>query len=541
MSILSIPVLGLSFICFLAFYKFILFPTFLSPLSKVPNAHWSAPISPLWILWTRLRKRENRETHAAHLKYGPVIRLAPNELSVNDLSGLRTVYAGGFEKGQWYSIFDNYGVPCMFSTWHSKSHSAKKRMMSNIYSKSSIHNSVALHRQAQVILYERLLPLLAAASTPRNAPNGVEVHEIWNATTMDFITAYQFGLRNGSNFLGNETYRKHWFSLYHTRKTYTFWSQELPALSCLFRKLGIYLVPRWVDDNNSELETWTQERCDSTLAYIKDGIAAKDSDPGNEPVVFNAMLNGIEKERKSKGNESVLAADALKHPELSMASEMIDHLAAGHETSGIMLTYISWHLSQDISLQDRLCAELRGLTPNMLLSSKSSQQEIPSSKELDNLPVLHAIVMESLRLDAAIPGSQPRQTPFPSCSLGAFSIPGGVRVGAQAHSVHRNAEVYPEPEKFKYYRWMDNENGYSEEQKRERDRWFWAFSSGGRMCVGSNFAVHEIKLVLAAVYSNFRTHIVNDEGIEQEDGYTCGPRSNKLILRFERIEESFQG
>jgi hypothetical protein len=36
---------------------------------------------------------------------------------------------------------------------------------------------------------------------------------------------------------------------------------------------------------------------------------------------------------------------------------------------------------------------------------------------------------------------------------------------------------------------LDSENGYSEEQRRERDRHFWAFSSGGRMCVGSNFAV----------------------------------------------------
>jgi hypothetical protein len=44
----------------------------------------------------------------------------------------------------------------------------------------------------------------------------------------------------------------------------------------------------------------------------------------------------------------------------------------------------------------------------------------------------------------------------------------------------------------------------------------------------------EIKLVIAAVYSNFRTHIVNDEGIEQTDGYTCGPASNKLFLKFEK-------
>jgi hypothetical protein len=44
-------------------------------------------------------------------------------------------------------------------------------------------------------------------------------------------------------------------------------------------------------------------------------------------------------------------------------------------------------------------------------------------------------------------------------------------------------------------------------------------------------------LVVAAVYSNFRTHLVDDEGIEQMDGYTVGPRSNKLFLRFERVME----
>lgn len=109
MAFLSVPVLALLGLVLLAVYKFIVYPAFVSPLSKIPNAHWTAPVSPLWILWTRFSCHENRDLHAAHLKLGPVIRLAPNEISVNDVAGLRTVYAGGFEKGQWYSIFDNYG------------------------------------------------------------------------------------------------------------------------------------------------------------------------------------------------------------------------------------------------------------------------------------------------------------------------------------------------------------------------------------------------------------------------------------------------
>jgi hypothetical protein len=45
-----------------------------------------------------------------------------------------------------------------------------------------------------------------------------------------------------------------------------------------------------------------------------------------------------------------------------------------------------------------------------------------------------------------------------------------------------------------------------------------------------------MKLITASIYTNFTTHIVDDEGIEQIDAYTAGPRANKLMLRFERVE-----
>lgn len=360
-------------------------------------------------------------------------------------------------------------------------------MISNIYSKSNIHSSPALAAQAQVILYDRLLPFIESVSSAFKGANSIDVHDLWNATTMDGMTAYLFGLKNSSNFLQDQTYRRHWLALYHGRKTYTFFSQELPRLTKFCKKIGIHLVPKWVDDANLELEDWTQSLCDSTMGYLKDA-AVEDKEVANEPVVLGALITGIDKEKKMRGEESVLAPTTLKYERLSIASEMIDHLAAGHETSGITLTYISWQLSQNIPLQDRLREELLGMEKNMLLSN--SPKCIPSSKDLDNLPVLHAVLMETLRLRAPIPGNQPRMTPFPSCTLGGFTVPGGVRVGAQAHSVHRNAEVYPDPEKWDYTRWLDSENGYTEEQRKERDRWFWAFSSGGRMCVGSNFAMH---------------------------------------------------
>ena len=42
----------------------------------------------------------------------------------------------------------------------------------------------------------------------------------------------------------------------------------------------------------------------------------------------------------------------------------------------------------------------------------------------------------------------------------------------------------------------------------------------------------EIKLVVAAVYSNYATTIIDDEGIEQDYAFISLPRGRKLMLKF---------
>ena len=44
-----------------------------------------------------------------------------------------------------------------------------------------------------------------------------------------------------------------------------------------------------------------------------------------------------------------------------------------------------------------------------------------------------------------------------------------------------------------------------------------------------------MKLLVAAIYTNYATSIVDDEGIEQADAYLAGPVGNKLVLRFDRV------
>jgi hypothetical protein len=43
-----------------------------------------------------------------------------------------------------------------------------------------------------------------------------------------------------------------------------------------------------------------------------------------------------------------------------------------------------------------------------------------------------------------------------------------------------------------------------------------------------------IKSVVASIYTNYTTEIIDDEGMEQVDGYAVGPKGDKLILQFKR-------
>ena len=182
MTDVSIPLLGICVLISAVIYKFIVEPAFVGPLSRIPNAHWSAPFSSLWINTARMREKETPAAHTAHDRLGPIIRLAPHEVSVNCVDGgIRTIYAGGYEKGDWYkNVFNNYGVQPMFSMPEHGRHSQRKRMLSNIYAKSTLQASAGMHRITEVLLNERLIPRLRELA---RKPEGTEFYYVFSAIT----------------------------------------------------------------------------------------------------------------------------------------------------------------------------------------------------------------------------------------------------------------------------------------------------------------------------------------------------------------------
>jgi hypothetical protein len=295
---------------------------------------------------------------------------------------------------------------------------------------------------------------------------------------MDIVTSYIFGLASSSNLTSHPDRLKHFLDLYNSRRSYNFWPQEFPKLTAWLRKwVGYRLVPEWVDAANREIEDWTWEMCEGAASVLRtqkeggEGAKVKEEDT---PVVYAQLASGLMKEESKKTGTHNQSPSLSKELKLQIASELLDHLAAGFDTSGITLSYAVHELSRHPEVQSKLRAELLTLFPRV---HPCWAPALTDPKDVAALPYLHAVVYETLRLHSAIPGPQPRFTPAQGCVLGpegnSYYVPGGVRVSASAGVLHMNEEVYENAKAWRPERWLED----VEEEKRKdmESRWFWAF------------------------------------------------------------------
>lgn len=530
MGLPIIPTAALLLVLCLAVYRYIITPAYLSPLSKIPNAHWSVPFSRAWILYYRSREEETPAVHAAHIRLGPMVRLAPNEISVNSVDGgIRTVYAGGYPKGNWYqNLFTNYGVEPMFAMPEHGPHSKRKRMISNVYAKTTLQTSQSMTAISKALLDERMIPRLRELS---KGGEPIEFYDLFTAVTMDFVCAYIFGLASGSDCTQQPNMNKKFFRDYKARQRYQFWPQDLPNLVAFLGRVGLkwLVVPNFVGKANGDLEAMVLSMCDKAEQTLNAVDEHQEEVPAEDyPTVYGQLRNALLKESSAKSDLDLPIEQLVQQQRLEVASEMLDHTFAGFDTSSITLTFLTWELSRPVNKawQEKLQEEIAGLVDSH------------DAKAADALPILQAILMETLRLHAAIPGNQPRITP-PSATLGApghdiSDLPAGVRVQAQAWSLHRNPDVFPNPEAWRPERWLNA----TEAEQKEMSRWFWAFGSGGRMCVGSNLAMYDMKAIIVAIWGTFKTEVAFDEGMVHRGGYVAEPigvDGKYLMLKLEEL------
>ena len=373
-------------------------------------------------------------------------------------------------------------------------HAKRRRMFANIYSKSTLQSSAAIRQLSQAIFIERLLPVIDSVARDRTPLNMLEYSA---AVYSDFTTAFVFGLQAGSNFVQDKKSRSRWLTTKKVMTETPFWTLGFPpGLSSLLTKLGINL-------DNPKMNSALEETKDMYLNMVQTAETLSDSsrisraenknEKWTEPVVYKQLLNQL----RSPGGKPPTYPLPESHLRLTIASELMDQLVAGTETTGWTLAYLMDELSQRPNLQSSLRGELLSLSAPIIYpvrapdnDNSTARDALPSPRAIDGLLLLDAILLETLRLHAPVAGSQLRVTPSsnpqsPTSVYGYPNIPPGIRVSAQAYSLHRNPEVFPDPEKWKPQRWLET----SQEKRGEMMRWFWPFGSGANMCLGNHLAM----------------------------------------------------
>ncbi|KAF9891228.1 hypothetical protein FE257_004792 [Aspergillus nanangensis] len=493
-------------------YHFFIYPAFLCPLAKIPTAHWSCRFSSIWIYYLKWTNQENGTVYEKHMTLGPAVRLAPNLVSINCFEeGLKKIYQGGFPKPEFYwhgfaiykSATTKNSTENIFTFPDNGPHAARKRIVSNTFSKSYVLASPTARAATCKVLFERYLPMLQKAAA-ENKP--VEVLEMNYAYSMDTFVHWQYGRSLGSNLIEDEKERRLYLDGFFAPYPTLFWQYYFPNLAAQLRKIGLYLIPKSVDTKFGAIEAWNLDKCDRAQQLLASGKPLASED---QPVVFEQALKAM----------SDMHASPKAYPQrLQIASDMFAHNSAAFETSGNTETYLFYEMCRNPVWQTKLREEVLRHAPQLILGDKKVEvEDLPEPKDIDALPILHAIVMETLRLWPSVPGGQPRVVPR-TCSLGGFDgIPAGTVVQSYGYILHRTPEVFPDPHVWKPERWLDS----SADQLATMKRWFWAFT---------------IKFLVASVYGNFTTSIHDHGSMELLDAYLAGPKGHRLEIKFDHVE-----
>lgn len=161
--------------------------------------------------------------------------------------------------------------------------------------------------------------------------------------------------------------------------------------------------------------------------------------------------------------------------------EVLTLMLAGHDTTGLALTYIWYLLATNPRVEEKLVTELDTVLDGRL----------PTLTDLPELPYLDQVVTEALRLYPPVYFFV--REPYHNDAIDGYGIPAGALVMIYQWIVHRDPRFYENPAEFRPERWTD------EFKDQLHPFAYIPFGGGPRRCIGEELALMEIRLVVATI------------------------------------------
>ncbi|KAK8179148.1 cytochrome P450 monooxygenase-like protein [Phyllosticta citribraziliensis] len=422
-------------------------------LSKVPGP-WFPAASSLWIRWQRWHGSLSFTADDLLREYGPVVRISPNMVLVNDAPSLQAVFArqdfdtaprairalriGGHDWTVTYSRNDvarGRRRPVMVSTttkalkyWRPIFDDNIDGMVRKLgASQGNASEDIVYHLRVATLLNSQVVMAGSQAKIdPADFPhvvgeyNFLVVWRLWLPTWLfGWLKLMPFAFGRAARF-------------------------RVQSSDMLF-KLGEHIC------NEAE--------------------KADPADGDDVPTVYRLLM-----EKQEKG--------AVDWTHNEIGAEMAGQVLAATETTSSALAFIFYELARNSSLQDSVSREVA---------------THPDNEGLDGLRLLGACVSEGLRFRPPVALTGSRVVPKGGINILGHYVPEGTVVTTQSLSLSRQRpDLFPNYDVFDPTRWLDKE------RLAERRRLTAPFGVGARRCPGGNMAIYQMRLILAAVLRQYR-------------------------------------
>jgi hypothetical protein len=131
----------------LAIYEigWIVYARYFHPLSRIPGP-WLASVSRVWYMVQIARGDMERTQRRLHAQYGPLIRIAHNEVACAAPDAIRNIYRhqGALDKTDFYPVWNGQNFskhPDMFTGTSDKIHGERRRIFNHVYTLSNVLKS----------------------------------------------------------------------------------------------------------------------------------------------------------------------------------------------------------------------------------------------------------------------------------------------------------------------------------------------------------------------------------------------------------------
>jgi cytochrome P450 len=390
---------------------------------------------------------------------GSIVRIAPNEIHINDPAFADTFFSPASIKLNKYEPHQNqFGMPeSTFNTIDADLHKMRRHALAPFFSRRSIND-------IEPVIVDKVNQACERMEGFKASKTPVDLRLLFSCMTTDIVTHYAFP--NCFGLLADPDLAPAWRQTFADGLRNFQWFKHFPGLWNVLRsipdKMLLKMAPQMAITQN-----W--ERSNQKL--VKEIVDTFDFKSKTEQrvTIFHELLSS-DLPRHEKSYERLWQEGSAL-------------IGAGVETTSNTLTVALYHLSLQPRTLKRLQVELEGVM--------KTRNQLASWAELETLPYLGAVIKESLRMAYGTTSRFIRVAPHATIQYKGYVIPPGTAVSMTAMLLCQHPGIFKDPETFRPERWLETNQASD----------LYVFGRGSRMCAGQKLVVPN-KPPLTVFYSD---------------------------------------